>query len=82
MMTCEVCRGDGRYPVIDRYGRERYSIKCPDCLGSGEADEVEPGVAVAKQAAAILDAEYEAAIAERIRRRASDGTADAGETGK
>jgi len=33
---CDVCDGSGEYPIIDRYGVERYSIKCPECEGSGE----------------------------------------------
>ncbi len=32
---CDVCVGSGRYPIIDRYGTQRYEIRCPECLGSG-----------------------------------------------
>lgn len=38
-MLCPVCEGDGQYPIIDARGRERYSIRCPECYGSGLGDE-------------------------------------------
>lgn len=34
---CEVCEGSGIYPIIDRHGRELYSIRCPECDGDGLA---------------------------------------------
>jgi hypothetical protein len=34
---CEVCCGEGAYPVIDKWGKERFCISCPECFGSGEA---------------------------------------------
>ncbi len=33
---CGVCGGEGYYPIIDMKGTERYSIRCPECYGSGE----------------------------------------------
>lgn len=41
-MLCPVCEGDGQYPIIDARGRERYSIQCPECYGSGLEDEPAP----------------------------------------
>lgn len=40
---CEVCEGEGTYPVMDKYGKHRFSISCPECFGSGtcEPDEDE-----------------------------------------
>jgi DnaJ-class molecular chaperone len=35
--ACDVCGGSGRYPVIDRHGRQLYEITCPECLGDGRA---------------------------------------------
>lgn len=35
MAECDVCCGGGRYPVINRYGSELYSIRCPECSGIG-----------------------------------------------
>lgn len=34
---CEVCNGDGIYPIIDRHGKELYGIRCPECDGDGLA---------------------------------------------
>ncbi len=40
MKACDVCHGTpGRYPVINRYGRQLYEIRCPECGGSGEVDD-------------------------------------------
>lgn len=41
---CDVCYGTpGKYPVIDRFGSQRYEITCPECIGLGtvpdESDE-------------------------------------------
>jgi hypothetical protein len=33
---CEVCGGEGFYPIIDKWGKERSCITCPECFGSGE----------------------------------------------
>jgi DnaJ-class molecular chaperone len=42
-MICEVCEGDGRYPVINRHGQELYTILCPECEGYGVDDvDAEP----------------------------------------
>lgn len=38
-MACEVCGGDGLYPIHDMHGRERFSIQCPECFGAGRSDE-------------------------------------------
>jgi hypothetical protein len=35
--TCEICGGDGTYPIIDCRGKHRYDIKCPECLGISDA---------------------------------------------
>lgn len=37
--SCEVCCGEGYYPIHNKHGREMYSIRCPECYGSGYADE-------------------------------------------
>jgi DnaJ-class molecular chaperone len=34
-MTCAVCIGSGRYPIITATGKELYTIACPECGGSG-----------------------------------------------
>lgn len=33
---CDVCNGSGRYPIFTRFGKELYSIRCPEC-GSAPA---------------------------------------------
>lgn len=47
-MSCDVCIGMGRYPIINRYGRELYTIACPECGGSGmteqEADDARQAI--------------------------------------
>jgi hypothetical protein len=35
---CDVCCGSGRYPVIDRRGRQLYEITCPECFGDGHIE--------------------------------------------
>jgi DnaJ-class molecular chaperone len=64
---CEVCGGEGNYPIIDMHGTERYSIRCPECFGSGtEIDEVatakaeaaEQGLPPASTAASIKDVDH------------------------
>lgn len=41
-IECDVCEGSGRALIFDRYGNERYSIRCPECGGCGSiVDEVE-----------------------------------------
>lgn len=71
-MKCDVCGGEGWYPIIDNNGCERYNIKCPECFGSGEADEEaiaqEKAEAAAERAAAIQRAKYDAAMAEKRNR--------------
>jgi DnaJ-class molecular chaperone len=68
-MKCEVCNGQGTYPIFDNFGQSRYSIRCPECYGSGEADEEaiaeEKAEAAAERAAAIQRGKYEAAMAEK-----------------
>lgn len=35
MQECDVCYGTpGKYPIIDRYGSQRYEIRCPECHGT------------------------------------------------
>lgn len=34
-IKCEVCDGLGLYPIMNRHGRELYSIRCPECHGCG-----------------------------------------------
>ena len=68
-MKCEVCNGEGTYPIFDNYGQSRYSIRCPECYGSGEADEEaiaeEKAEAAANRAADIQIRKYHAAMAEK-----------------
>jgi hypothetical protein len=69
MADCNVCCGLGRYPIIDRYGSERYSITCPECDGCGLDDEGQEAAA-----RAIVDRRrYEMAMAET---RAARGESD------
>lgn len=42
MSECGVCCGEGKYPVIDNNGKERFLIKCPVCFGLGKEVEEEP----------------------------------------
>ena len=42
---CDVCGGGGRYPIHDMHGRERYTISCPECYGSGLGEEPEEAAA-------------------------------------
>lgn len=37
-ISCDVCVGSGDYPIINAKGRELYSIRCPECYGSGKAE--------------------------------------------
>lgn len=40
---CDVCYGTpGRYPVIDRFGRQLYEIECPECRGTDDAPRDQP----------------------------------------
>lgn len=40
MSKCDVCYGTpGKYPVIDRHGRQLYEIECPECGGDGETPD-------------------------------------------
>lgn len=36
---CDVCVGTGEYLIVDRYGSDRFYIKCPECIGIGKVDE-------------------------------------------
>lgn len=36
---CEVCEGEGQYPIHARGGKHIYDIACPECDGSGFTDE-------------------------------------------
>lgn len=38
MSTCEICGGEGSYPIFDIHGSQRYSITCPECLGISDAE--------------------------------------------
>ena len=40
-IKCEVCNGQGDYPIIDNLGSHRYSIRCPECFGAGQVEEEE-----------------------------------------
>ena len=55
-MDCDVCCGDGRYPVITRTGKELYTIPCPECGGSGKADEEAERAAIREKANACTGA--------------------------
>lgn len=40
---CEVCNGEGDYPIINNFGTTLYNITCPECDGTGEEyEEPEP----------------------------------------
>lgn len=39
MSDCEICGGDGVYPIISARGSHVYDITCPECHGSGDAEE-------------------------------------------
>jgi DnaJ-class molecular chaperone len=38
--SCEVCGGEGTYPIIDNKGSHRYDITCPECHGISD-EEIE-----------------------------------------
>jgi hypothetical protein len=39
-MSCNVCDGTpGLYPIMDKFGSELYSIRCPECAGTGLTDD-------------------------------------------
>ena len=69
MSECGVCGGEGLYPIIDSHGHERYCIRCPECFGTGEADEAaiaeEKAAAAAERIAAAQRSKYEAAMIEK-----------------
>ena len=56
-MACEVCGGEGRYPIIDSKGSHRYDIKCPECLGISDEELerrcAEDAAALARARAAV-----------------------------
>lgn len=49
---CDVCGGDGTYPIHDMRGSQRYSIRCPECYGTGRADPDNPTIAQGSSQAA------------------------------
>lgn len=57
---CTVCDGAESYPIIDRHGREVFSITCPQCDGSGLSDDGE----VDRMNATRDRVRYDAAMAE------------------
>jgi hypothetical protein len=69
MNRCEVCGGEGLYPIIDSHGRERYSIKCPECFGSGEGEAELPKT----ETVDLQRDKYERAMAEKRAALAKEG---------
>ncbi|OAH41856.1 hypothetical protein AX777_21325 [Sphingobium yanoikuyae] len=63
-MDCEVCEGRATYPIHNKFGKRLYEISCPECCGTGEADDVD--MEAASQAARVHSdlARYNAAMAE------------------
>ncbi len=37
-MACKVCNDLGTYPIINRFGKTLYEIKCPECLGISDEE--------------------------------------------
>lgn len=74
MGECNVCCSEGRYPVIDRFGSELYTIKCPECYGYGTSEDEDPE-AESKAVAVFQRSKYERAMAET---RAARQSEDAG----
>lgn len=37
-MKCEVCNGQGTYPIISVQGSHLYDIRCPECFGTGDEE--------------------------------------------
>lgn len=62
-MSCAVCCGEGRYPVITCTGKELYTIPCPECHGSGLTDD-EAEAEIEKR---HWQGRYDAAMAEKER---------------
>ena len=42
-IECTVCEGSGDYPIIDKYGSEKFIITCPECFGLGKMDDENEG---------------------------------------
>jgi len=69
-MSCDVCCGEGRYPIHNRFGSEVYSIECPECCGSGQME----AEAIAAVQANADRQRYEAAMAETRDAKAKGAT--------
>lgn len=42
LKDCDVCFGTpGLYPILNRFGRHLYDIKCPECDGDGKVENPE-----------------------------------------
>lgn len=46
---CEVCGGEGTYPIINMKGSHIYSITCPECFGISD-EEIERKCAADRKA--------------------------------
>ncbi len=62
---CDVCGGEGTYPIMNMGGREVYSIECPECGGSGEEYD-EEAERVAEAYEAELDKVHPRSTAARV----------------
>lgn len=63
MSECGVCCGLGWYPIIDRHGKERFQIKCPECFGDGVEPTDDPEIIAEERRAVEQRAKYAEAMA-------------------
>jgi hypothetical protein len=55
MAQCEVCCGEGTYPIHNRKGKHVYDIKCPECWGISEERAAELERKCAEDAAVLQE---------------------------
>lgn len=68
---CDVCGGEGRCPIFDIHGNERYNVECPECAGTGDGRSLEDWMADNEAAAfaATQKAKYDTIMAEKRKAR-------------
>lgn len=64
---CDVCNGQGDYPIYNKFASHVMTISCPACFGDGLDDETRD----AKRECGDWQRRYELAMAEKRAREAS-----------
>ena len=67
MSVCEVCDGSGEYLILNKWGKDLYHIRCPECLGEGTDPESEPD----KPQMTVADQNYQNWLLERRKSQAT-----------